>query len=62
MDTYSLSKYASVAREVGSWDWLQQLLRTLSAVAKRHGVSIADVAQHWVLDRPQARLLFTACI
>jgi len=55
LDTSSLSKYASVVREVGDWDWLQRLLAALSGVARRHGVSVADVAQRWVLERPQAR-------
>ncbi|KAK9821998.1 hypothetical protein WJX81_006467 [Elliptochloris bilobata] len=53
VDTYSLSKYASVVREVSDWDWLQRLLQALEAVARRRGASIADVAQRWVLDRPQ---------
>ena len=57
VDTYSLSKYSSVVREVGGWEWLQRLLQVLDAVARRHGTSIANVAQRWVLDRPQARLL-----
>ena len=33
----------------------QSLLKELSEVGKRHGVSIADVACRWVLDRPQVR-------
>jgi len=63
LDTSSLSKYASVVREVGDWDWLQRLLAALSGVARRHGVSVADVAQRWVLERPQARRgNFCVCI
>ena len=58
VDTYSLSKYSSVVQEVGGWEWLQRLLEALDAVARRHGASIANVAQRWVLDRPQARLAF----
>lgn len=56
VDTYSLSKYSSVVQEVGGWDWLQRLLAVLDAVAQRRGASIANVAQRWVLDRPQVRL------
>lgn len=59
VDTYSLSKYSSVVQEVGGWDWLQRLLGVLDAVAQRRDTSIADVAQRWVLDRPQARLSST---
>ena len=36
---------------------LQSLLGALSEVGKRHGVSIADVACRWVLDRPQVPAL-----
>jgi hypothetical protein len=52
LDTYSKSKYASVVGQAGGWGWLQELLRTLSRVAAKHGVSVADVASKWVLDRP----------
>lgn len=109
VDTYSKSKYTSVIRQAGGWDWFQarcaqgpgwcctgetceaprqraagmcecrcrsppgsagpsptlpaataarpappqELLGALQGVAQRHGVSIADVAVRWVLDRPQ---------
>ncbi|KAL4429190.1 hypothetical protein ABPG77_010169 [Micractinium sp. CCAP 211/92] len=53
IDTYSKSKYSSVIGQAGGWDWYQSLLRELSEVAKRHGVTIADVACRWVLDKPQ---------
>lgn len=32
---------------------MQSLLRELSEVAQKHGVTIADVACRWVLDKPQ---------
>ena len=54
IDTYSKSKYASVIRQAGGWEWFQELLGALQGVAQRHGVTIADVAVRWVLDRPQA--------
>lgn len=53
VNTYSLSKYASVIGQAGGWDWYQGLLRTLADVGKKHGVTIADVAARWVLDKPQ---------
>lgn len=52
-NTYSKSKYASVIREVGGWDYLQKLLSTLDGIAKKHSVDIATVASRWVLDQPQ---------
>lgn len=53
VNTYSLSKYASVINQVGDWAYLQSLLEALSGVAAKHGVSISDVAAAWVLGRPQ---------
>jgi len=52
-NTYSKSKYASVIREVGGWDWFQKLLSTLDSIAKKHSVDIATVSSRWVLDQPQ---------
>lgn len=51
-NTYSKGKYASVIDECGGYGWFQQLLQVLRNVADRHDtVSIADVAQRWVLDK-----------
>eukprot|EP00191_Tetraselmis_sp_GSL018_P004856 CAMPEP_0177606280 /NCGR_PEP_ID=MMETSP0419_2-20121207/17213_1 /TAXON_ID=582737 /ORGANISM="Tetraselmis sp., Strain GSL018" /LENGTH=402 /DNA_ID=CAMNT_0019100611 /DNA_START=23 /DNA_END=1228 /DNA_ORIENTATION=+ len=52
IDTYSKSKYASVIREAGGWEWFQELLAAMSGVAAKHGVSVANVAARWTLDRP----------
>lgn len=52
VNTYSLSKYASVINQRGGWDWLQSLLGVLRAVADKHNVDIAEVASRWVLQRP----------
>jgi aryl-alcohol dehydrogenase-like predicted oxidoreductase len=60
-NTYSKSKYASVIREVGGWDYLQKLLSTLDGIAKKHGVDIATVASRWVLDQPQVPCLHVHC-
>lgn len=51
MNTYSLQKYASIIGQRGGWEWFQALLQTLDTLAKKHGVSIADVASRWVLQR-----------
>lgn len=51
MNTYSLQKYASIIRQRGGWDWFQRLLQTLHNVANVRGVSIADVASRWVLQK-----------
>ena len=48
----SLVKYRLVIDELGGWDAFQELLRLLRRIADRHGVSLANVATRWVLDRP----------
>jgi aryl-alcohol dehydrogenase-like predicted oxidoreductase len=48
----SLIKYKLIVDEFGGWNLLQELLRTLDEIAHRHRVSIAAVAERWVLDRP----------
>ncbi|MDA1129846.1 MAG: aldo/keto reductase [Chloroflexi bacterium] len=52
LTTASLSKYKQMIDAWGGWDLLQELLVTLRGVADRHGVSIADVAIRYVMDRP----------
>jgi aryl-alcohol dehydrogenase-like predicted oxidoreductase len=67
VNTYSKSKYASVLNEFGGWGPLQELLQVLHSIAEKHSssssssssndgssssISIADVAQKWVLDKP----------
>ena len=39
--------------DFGGWDRFQALLRTLQAIAARHGVGIGTVALRHVLDLPQ---------
>lgn len=36
----------------GTWDEFQLLLRTLTMVAKKHAVSVSNVATRWVLQQP----------
>jgi aryl-alcohol dehydrogenase-like predicted oxidoreductase len=45
-------KYKLVIDDVGGWAWFQALLGVLDTIAQKHGVSIANVATRWVLDRP----------
>ena len=49
---WSKSKYKRFIDVIGGWPVLQALLRTLSAIAGKHGVSIANVATRWVLQQP----------
>lgn len=48
----SLVKYGLLIRDGGGWTAFQGVLEALAEVARRHGVSPANVAVRWVLDRP----------
>src|SRR5262252_7750246 len=50
--TWSQMKYGRFVRAAGGWDALQRVLRAADAVARRHGVSIANVASRYVLEQP----------
>jgi len=52
MANRSLTKYRLIGEEAGGWPALQGLLAALAGVAARHGVSAANVAARWTLDRP----------
>ncbi len=47
----SLVKYRLMIDELGGWDRFQNLLGTLARIASRHGVSVANVAVRWTLER-----------
>ncbi len=49
---WSKSKYKRFVDAAGGWEVLQHFLRACARVARRHGVSIANVATRWVLDQP----------
>jgi aryl-alcohol dehydrogenase-like predicted oxidoreductase len=48
----SLVKYRLIIDELGGWGLFQELLAACRRIADRHGVTIANVATRWVLDRP----------
>ena len=48
----SLVKYRLIIDEAGGWPVFHQLQEALGTVAGRHGVSLANVAVRWVLERP----------
>ena len=49
---WSKMKYKRFIDAAGGWEPFQGLLEALAAVARRHGVSVSNVAVRWVLDRP----------
>ena len=49
---WSKMKYKRFIDAAGGWEVFQNLLKTLKAIAIRHGATIANVATRWVLDHP----------
>jgi aryl-alcohol dehydrogenase-like predicted oxidoreductase len=52
LDTLSLRKYKRMIDTWGGWNLFQNLLLTLNEVAKKHNVSIANVATNYILAKP----------
>jgi aryl-alcohol dehydrogenase-like predicted oxidoreductase len=53
LNTASLQKYKNMIDAWGGWSLFQELLRTLDEIAQKYGVSIANVATRYILDKPQ---------
>ena len=51
IDDWSKQKYRRFIDAAGGWDVLQAILRTLAPIARKHGVSISNVATRWVLQQ-----------
>jgi aryl-alcohol dehydrogenase-like predicted oxidoreductase/enamine deaminase RidA (YjgF/YER057c/UK114 family) len=52
LTSWSLMKYARFVQGVGGWEGLQRVLRATHAIARKHGVSMANVACRVILDEP----------
>ena len=50
--TLSLQKYKNMIDAWGGWALFQELLAVLDGIAKKHHVSIANVATKYILDKP----------
>ena len=50
--TWSQMKYRRFVQAAGGWEALQEILEATSAIARKHGVSMANVACRAVLDEP----------
>ena len=50
--TWSQMKYGRFIRAAGGWTRYQHVLQVLSGIAKKHGVSLANVAVRYILDQP----------
>lgn len=49
---WSKAKYKRFVTQIGGWAALQTILGAASVIARKHGVSIANVATRWVLEQP----------
>jgi aryl-alcohol dehydrogenase-like predicted oxidoreductase/enamine deaminase RidA (YjgF/YER057c/UK114 family) len=49
---WSKMKYRRFIETMGGWPVFQALLAELAAIARRHGVSVSNVATRWVLEHP----------
>ena len=49
---WSRSKYKRFIDTAGGWSVYQGILRAASTIARKHGVSISNVASRWVLEHP----------
>ncbi len=52
LPTWSLMKYRRFIEAAGGWERFQKVLSALDGVARRLGVSIANVATRYVLEQP----------
>lgn len=52
LDTASLQKYKHMIDAWGEWELFQELLQVCNNIAKKHNVSIANVATRFVLEKP----------
>ncbi|MGH6920889.1 MAG: aldo/keto reductase [Geminicoccaceae bacterium] len=54
---WSKQKYRRFVEVLGGWDMLQTLLAALAEIARKHDVSVANVATRWVLQQPAVRAI-----
>jgi aryl-alcohol dehydrogenase-like predicted oxidoreductase/enamine deaminase RidA (YjgF/YER057c/UK114 family) len=54
---WSKQKYRRFVEAIGGWDVLQTLLAALAEIARKHDVSVANVATRWVLEQPAVRAI-----
>ena len=53
LEDWSRAKYKRFIDAAGGWGAFQTVLAAASEIARRHNVSIANVAARWVLDHPE---------
>ncbi len=53
----SLVKYRLIIEEAGGWGIYQELLRTLSSIAEKHGLPLELIAARWAMNQPGVRAI-----
>jgi aryl-alcohol dehydrogenase-like predicted oxidoreductase/enamine deaminase RidA (YjgF/YER057c/UK114 family) len=53
IDDWSKMKYLRFIETAGGWEAFQTVLKAAAEVARKHGVSISNVATRWVLEQPR---------
>jgi len=61
LETNSKKKYKRMIDAWGGWELFQRLLSSLSAVAERHGVGLANVATRAILDQDHVSGVIVGC-
>jgi aryl-alcohol dehydrogenase-like predicted oxidoreductase/enamine deaminase RidA (YjgF/YER057c/UK114 family) len=51
VNDWSKMKYQRFIQAVGGWDALQNVLKAAQRIARKHGVSLSNVATRWVLEQ-----------
>ena len=51
VNDWSKMKYRRFIEAIGGWSALQSLLETAQSIARKHGVSVSNVAGRWVLEQ-----------
>lgn len=52
IEDWSRSKYKRFIDAAGGWEPFQGILRAAGEIARRHGVSLSNIASRWVLEHP----------
>lgn len=52
VDDWSKMKYQRFINAIGGWGALQAVLKAAQQIARKHGVSVSNVATRWVLELP----------
>ena len=52
LETWSQMKYGRFIKVAGGWEVFQELLHSVESIARRYGVSIANIACRYILEEP----------